>query len=137
MQLYNNSNKSVLYYFLISGGIALAVSIAAAAMFALLMTVFSINANYSALFSTFAYILGCFVGGLVFGKLNKSKGLIFGTAIGCSIFLLSIIIALIISKSSLSLITLFHFLACELSGSIGGIISVNNASKNKFKMGKF
>ena len=137
MQSNNNSNKSVLNYYLISCGVAAVVSVCSAAIFAMLMTFFSINANYSALFSTLSYMFGCFVGGLMFGKMNKNKGLLFGSAIGCAVFFISLLIALVINKSSLSLITLFHFLACVLSASIGGIIAVNNASKNKYKTGKY
>ena len=123
MQSINNSKKSIYYNLLICFAIALLSSLATAAVFAIVMTVFSVGTNYSALFSTLSYIVGCFVGGIFFGKLNKSKGMIFGSLIG--------------NKSSLSIITLFHLLGCVLSAAIGGIVSVNNANKNVYKTGKF
>lgn len=137
MQSINNSKKSIYYNLLICFAIALLSSLATAAVFAIVMTVFSVGTNYSALFSTLSYIVGCFVGGIFFGKLNKSKGMIFGSLIGIAVFLVSLIIALIINKSSLSIITLFHLLGCVLSAAIGGIVSVNNVNKNVYKTGKF
>ncbi len=137
MQSYNNSTTNIFKNYLISCAISVVVSLGVAAIFAMLMTFFSISNGYSAIFSTLSYIIGCFTGSAFFGKINKSKGLVFGTAIGATVFVISLIIALIVNKSSLSLITLFHLLGCLLSGAIGGIISVNKSAKNKYLKGKF
>lgn len=137
MYVFDNLKQNFFKIFLVSLLSSVVSSILFAAFFAFLMTYFSISPDYASLFSTLSYAFGCLFGALVLGFKVKEKGMLIGSALGLSVFVISLIIALAISESSISLVSLFHLLGCVLSGSIGGIFSVNKANSKNYNLGKY
>jgi putative membrane protein (TIGR04086 family) len=81
--------------------------------------------------STVALAIGTYFSAYISGKLIKEKSLFIGLIIGFIVFIIISIVSAIVSKSSLTLMSLFHFLVTVLSGVIGAIIGVNSANKRK------
>ena len=137
MYSYNEIKNKVVTVFVVAVVISLITAMAFAAIFALVMAYLSISPDFSALFSTLSYILGCFTGGIYIGFKLKKKGIIFGSGVGACVFIISLIIALIVNDTSISFISLFHLLGCVLAGAIGGIVAVNKVNSKKYNLGKY
>ncbi len=75
--------------------------------------------------------IGVFCGSFVALRIIKSKGLIFGTAVGLVLFILIFIAGLISSTETLSINTLIKLIVSVICGGIGGILGVNKKAKYK------
>lgn len=101
-------------------------------IFSILYTYVDIPEYYNAIFATISLIIGSFSGGMfTVSKINE-KGYLFGSLVGLIIFLIVFLFSAFISKNSVTLTTVFHFLASVISGCISGIIMANKETNKKY-----
>ena len=101
-------------------------------LFALIMTLFSIDRSFALPFATVSGAIGCFVAAFFSSKKIGDKGYLTGAAVGIGSFLLVLIISLIFNTDSFSKNTVFHLIIMILSSLIGGIFGVNKGKNKKY-----
>ena len=71
------------------------------------------------------YIISCFVGGFIYGKIKEKNKYIHGMSIGAIYFIVLLLISIAFSKdfSLISIKTLYSGLTCILGGMLGGMLS--------------
>lgn len=139
MQSFNISaeNNKTVFSVLIGLSVSAICILLSSAAFAFIMTLLSLQAEYSSVFSTLSFIIGCFFGGLYIGTKLKKNGLLLGGSLGILIYIISTLIGIIASGFSFSAMSLFRVTACVFSGAVGGIVAVNRLSSKKYASGKY
>ncbi len=83
--------------------------------------------------SLIALMIGCFVGGLVCGTVARSRGLLYGLAIGFIVFLSVWLFGMAMGADAFSLITAIKLICLLLAGGCGGWMGSNHAyTKRRF-----
>jgi putative membrane protein (TIGR04086 family) len=101
-------------------------------LFSVVYTYLDIPEHYNAVFATVSLIVGSYFGGrLAVSKINE-KGYLYGALVGALIFMVVFVCSLLISRNSISLTSLFHFLGSVISGCIAGIIRANKETNKKY-----
>ncbi len=125
-------NNEFLIKFLFGLLISFLVTFIFSGIFAVLMTLFDMNAQMSEPLSTVAVALGCFAGTFFVVFKIKQKGLLIGALMGGAFFIVKTLVSLAVFGGSVTLVSLFHFLAAVLSSCIAGTIAVNNSNKKAY-----
>lgn len=129
---YKNINHDYLLSVLFGIAIGIAVTFISLLIFAAVYAAADIDEYYNAVFATVSLICGSFFGAMFTVSKIKNKGFIYGTLVGAAIFIIVFVVSCFVSVNSLSLVSLFHFICCLLSGGISGIIRVNKETNKKY-----
>lgn len=72
-----------------------------------------------------AYILSCFLGGFLMGKLQKTRKFLWGMVVGCIYYAVLLVVSLLMRQQSAPAAgnMLTSFLMCTGSGMLGGMLS--------------
>lgn len=92
---------------------------------------FNLDRAYSIPLSTLSLALGGFAAAYYVARKSERKGYLVGALTGLISFALVTIISLIVTKSGLTVNTLFHFIIITLASVIGGIMGVNKGKNKK------
>lgn len=73
----------------------------------------------------FTYVLSCFLGGFVMGKLQKTRKFLWGLAIGCMYYIVLLAVSLIMKQEGAQVTgdLLTSMALCIGSGMLGGMLS--------------
>ena len=129
--MFKDNYGRFLINILISTGIGILIVFVLLLIMSLFALLLDLSEGVLSPLSTVALAIGTYFSAYISGKVIKEKSLFIGLIIGFLIFIIISIVSAIVSKSSLTLISLFHFLVTVLSGVIGAIIGVNSANKRK------
>lgn len=93
---------------------------------------FELDRGYSVPLATVSISLGSFLAAYFVSFKSEQKGYLIGTLIGVISFAVVTAISLIVSKSGLTINTLFRFIIIVLASAIGGILGVNKGKNKKY-----
>lgn len=88
--------------------------------------------QYSPLFASISLGLGCLVAAFFASKKIGQKGLLVGSIIGGTVFVIITLISLMASKDIFTLNTLFKLIILMLMSFIGGVLGVNSKQNQRF-----
>lgn len=128
----NLSDKNKYTKILISALIGVAITFGVILLFAVVMYLIGGGYEYSPLFATISTAMGTLFASMYLARKVGKKGLLIGGAVGITVFILIVIIALIFNNTSMGVNTLFRFIIIMLSSLIGGVIGVNKNTNPKY-----
>ena len=126
------SDKNKYTKILIAALIGVAVTLGFILIFALIMYLIGGGYEYAPLFATVSAAMGTLFASMYLARKAGKKGLLIGGAVGITVFILLVIIALIFNNTSMGVNTLFRFIIIMLSSLIGGVIGVNKNKNPKY-----
>lgn len=80
-----------------------------------------------------ADVIGAFIGGYIAARIKKEKGIVCGAVIGCTLFIIVLIGAMISGLDEITYRTVISFGVLMIFGALGGIKGVNRKTRIKIK----
>lgn len=115
-----------------AGILAILVTAAFMAIFAVVMYIAQIGSEYSPVLATVSLAAGTFAAAFYAARKIGKRGLFTGLITGGIIFILITLISLIVDKGGITYNTLFHFIIIMLSALIGGVMGVNKKANRNY-----
>lgn len=130
-KIQENWSKNVLKSILISNLIGIICSFLLITLFAVILSMCDFSENMSAYMSIAIVGVSAYFVGFFAAKIYGKRGFLIGVLSGIVYYIFFTIIAIAISKDSLSLMFLLRTLLVVTFSALGGIIAVNGNDKRK------
>lgn len=124
-----NNKSTIIIKSVIIGVLA---TVAVMLLLSAVMLFFDISNSFSAPFATVSVAVGSFLAAFYASRKAESRGYLVGLTVGVVAFLAVMLISLAVSKDSVGLNTLFHFIIIVVSSLIGGILGINVGNNKKY-----